>query len=306
MLEQILLLIVGDKKSNWKSYFFYLYYLICRNKILYYIHTYFYYFYYYTTMQKVSFFEKIGKIVFSFILTWLLVTWVVFAVNWDNLNDDDVVTWTHWQNLVSSIRWKINKSDFPTCAAWESLTYDWVSFSCNSPVASAAIESIQAWMVTNTSNSNKTINVTFATPFTSTPQIVVSAAWFYLNNSSRWETFDLNLSYSNVTKNGFKIVLPGGTPNNHRMRIKSASWIAIPASGSWNRPVVSNISSTCAPWQRTTNNEKNGSCIKWTYNNIYYWSEQTCTWFFGRPDREWFPTMENWYKYTKKYTQTCN
>jgi hypothetical protein len=82
-------------------------------------------------------------------------------------------------------------------------------------------------------------------------------------------------------------------------------WMALPASWTWSSPSISNITASCQASKRTTNNEKTWSCVKWSFSNTYYGGESTCSWFFGPPDWEGFPTMMSGYKYSKKYTQTC-
>ena len=61
-------------------------------------------------MNKNKFFEKVGKLTFSVLLTWILVSWIVIAASgtWDTYNDSDIVTWTEWQKMVNSIKNKVN------------------------------------------------------------------------------------------------------------------------------------------------------------------------------------------------------
>ena len=63
-------------------------------------------------MNKNKFFEKVGKLTFSTLLTWLLVTWVVIAAgSWDSLQNWDKVTEPIWNNMVAEIKNKVNFSD---------------------------------------------------------------------------------------------------------------------------------------------------------------------------------------------------
>ena len=252
-------------------------------------------------MKKNNFFEKFGKLIISLLLTWFLVTGVVIAAtnftNWSILDADD---------LNAEFTWKVSKSDLPACLTWESLTYDGTSFSCFTPEKATNIEMPQAGMAYNGTFASKTVNITFPTAFSSTPQIVVAMNGFYLENSSRGERFELYPTYSNVTKNWFKLTIPWSTHNNHKLKAASVSWFAMPASWTWSSPSMSNITASCQSSQRTTNNEKTWSCVKWSYSNTYYGWESTCMWDFGPPDWEGFPTMRSGYKYSKKYTQTCN
>ncbi len=251
-------------------------------------------------MDKNKFFEKVGKLTFSVILTSVLITWAVIAAttftNWEILDATD---------LNNTFDLKVSKSDIPECWEWESLTYKGGVFSCFSPAASITPEWVQAGMEYNTSNSNKTVNVVFQKPFSWIPKIVVSAAGFYLSNDSRSETFDLWISYSNVTKTWFKLILPWNSPKHYNMRIKSASWIAIPPTGTWSS--VSSSSYTYGCWnKRTTNNEKNWSCLIWLTNTYYSW-ESTCTYTVSGWSRwESEPIEFDWYKYSTKKMQTCN
>jgi hypothetical protein len=64
-------------------------------------------------MDKNKFFEKVGKLTFSIILTGLLVTGTLFAATttWKTLTTNDPVSGQHWQDMVAAIDTKISTVD---------------------------------------------------------------------------------------------------------------------------------------------------------------------------------------------------
>jgi hypothetical protein len=64
-------------------------------------------------MDKNKFFEKVGKLTFSIILTGLLVTGTLFAATttWKTLTTNDPVSGQHWQDMVAAIDTKISSVD---------------------------------------------------------------------------------------------------------------------------------------------------------------------------------------------------
>jgi hypothetical protein len=260
-------------------------------------------------MQKSKFFERIGKLTFSLILTWILVTGIVIAAGtWDTLKDGDLVTESIWSNMVWQINWKINLSDIPTCWASQSLTFNGSTFECNSPVIES--DKVQAWTVyhsqwsSNTASTSDVKNIVFDTPFLVAPKVYVSIAWFYISNSSRSETFSLNISPSSIDKNWFRLSLPWSNPSHHNMRISSATWIAVPQEwwSWWASSSVANWS-TCYTGVVNTSS-KSWICVLWSNHTYYGWS-QDCyinMWWGGW----WEPNIVEWTEYSNKYTQTCN
>ncbi len=76
-------------------------------------------------MNKSKFFEKVGKLTFSFVLTGFLVTGVVIAIaetTWQTYTTWDPISAIEWRKMVTEIQWKFNKTDIPSCNAWEFLT----------------------------------------------------------------------------------------------------------------------------------------------------------------------------------------
>lgn len=263
-------------------------------------------------MKKNRFFEKVGKLTFSIITTAVLVTWVVFAASWDSLGDWDTVSWTNWKNMVDAINAKadisntINKSDIPTCWSSEALSFNWSSFVCKSTWGwSSTSGDIQLWMVYNNTDANKTINVTFDTPYSVAPKIMASVSWFRLENSSRNESFNVWVNYSNVTTTWFKITLMWSKWSNHKERTQSALWVAIPNKiGTWSSSTsVSHNSSTCYTTGSFNTNSKSWSCVVGAVNNYYTWK----SWCFKTiflPS--WWDTDVPWFRYSSRYKQTCN
>lgn len=252
-------------------------------------------------MKKNNFFEKFGKLIISLLLTWFLVTGVVIAAtnftNWSILDADD---------LNAEFTWKVSRSDIPACSTWESLTYDGTSFSCTSPAETSMPESVQAGMAYNNTFDNKTVNITFPSAFSGTPKVVVAMNGFYLENSSRWEKFELYPSVSNVSSTWFRLLIPWNTRNNHKLKAASVTWIAIPPTWSWSSVSSSSYSDGCGN-KRTINNEKSWSCLVWLTNTYYTW-ESTCSYTETRMWRSWEPIIipRSWYNYSSKKTQTCN
>jgi hypothetical protein len=64
-------------------------------------------------MNKNKFFEKVGKLTFSIVLTGLLVTGTLFAATttWKTLTTNDPVSGAHWQDMVAEIDTKISSVD---------------------------------------------------------------------------------------------------------------------------------------------------------------------------------------------------
>lgn len=83
-------------------------------------------------MNKNKFFERVGKLTFSVVLTGILVTGTLFAATttWKTLTDNDPVSGQHWQDMVAIIWSKFNKADIPNCWVWEVVKSDGTSFSC--------------------------------------------------------------------------------------------------------------------------------------------------------------------------------
>lgn len=63
-------------------------------------------------MNKNKFYEKVGKLTFSIILTWFIVTGIVYwASTWKTLSSWDTVTWADWSDMVAAIDSKISSVD---------------------------------------------------------------------------------------------------------------------------------------------------------------------------------------------------
>lgn len=256
-------------------------------------------------MQKSKFYEKVGKLTFSIVLTWVLVTVVVFAAVRTNFVDWEILSAVDLNAIQPAIDTKVSITSIPECADGESLTFKLWTFSCFSAAAAITPEWIQAGMVYHSSYDNKTITVTFSPAFSWTPKVIVSAADLIMKNDSRWEEFDLGVSYSNVTKTWFKIYLDGQNTKHTDFIVKSASWVAIPPTWTWSTASSSSYTHGCGN-KRTINNEKSGSCLVGLTNTYYSW-ESTCTYMINVPKSGEPELIEvSWYKYSSKKYQSCN
>lgn len=257
-------------------------------------------------MKSNNFFEKLWKWIFSIFLTWILVTGLVYAVSWKDLKEADNVTWTHWQNMVSAISSKLNKTDIPACSAWESLTYDGTSFSCFAPV-SEATDIPQAWYAYTTFSDKTTYqDITFDQPYLVTPKVVASIKTAKRTDGgcSNPPDVNFNVNITNVTKTWFRITFQQYNACKWDSKVTAATWIALPQIWwTWSSPTSSSYTGVC--WNKRNINKRSWSCIVWTSNHVYYGGESDCVIFDINPITEQ-ETSTDGYEYTTKYTQTCN
>ena len=63
-------------------------------------------------MNKNTFFEKVGKLTFSILLTGIIVSSAVYgATTWKTLSEGDVVSWADWSDMIAAIDSKISSVD---------------------------------------------------------------------------------------------------------------------------------------------------------------------------------------------------
>ena len=240
-------------------------------------------------MDKNKFFEKVGKLTFSVVLTWVLVTGLVFAwTTWNTYTDWDTLSWTQWWKMVTVINSKISLSDltwYYTQAEVDTIVW-WIT---SDPLILPSIKqkSIYMWI----GQTSKTLTCwsweqVISCGFTKIFNKDEDTVYCNLNLSTNWCNFYKDESGWNDGSNGFCYCsyYKNGTWD---------SWSSVSYSWSCN---TAKLSTTKSTW----------SCQPWSLSYYYSW-ESACTYTVSGWSRwESEPIEFDWYKYSTKKKQTCN
>lgn len=252
-------------------------------------------------------FKQSIKIIGSIVLTSILATTAIYAftVSVPKLKTGDVVTSTHWNTIADNFEnvksTFLNKSQITTCGTWEVSKFNGTKFVCIADQSgdSLAIPSCGEDEFLS-ANSSGFICKTFTDKTLDRSDVMATVVWgckVCLGWADRGGTVP-EKEKCVPFNDAYKYVNTDGDVNgddNFFIKVQCSAW-------DWSSPSVSNTSTSCGS-KRTTNNQKSWACYQWS-TNIYYGGEQTCTYIVDR--WRWEPMDIPWFKYSKKYTQTCN
>jgi hypothetical protein len=223
-------------------------------------------------MNKNIYFEKVGKLTLSVILTSVLITWAVIAAT----------TFTNWQvldsvDLNNAFDEKVSVTSIPTCATDEYLTTDASWFKCKK--------------LTDNTLTQSDILSTISTSC----KICLSWSDSNLPLSQTYKSSKQKGSCVSLNSTSFASVRTSWDVDGN-----DNFWVKVVCSG-WTWSTVSvNSASSCSPSHNIT--EKSGTCFAWD-TNTYYWGTKTnCT--FNIP-YAWGGSIPG-FIYSKRYNQTCN
>jgi hypothetical protein len=222
-------------------------------------------------MKINKFYEKVGKLTFSLVLTWILATGIVIAwTTWQTYTDDDTISGSQWQLMVTEIQNKVSAVDIP----------DFSTFYTKSE-----------------------IDTTFVTPAEVIESVMntckICIAQGDRNNQAN---FSNNIGNNRYTCSDFwsigKLDLIWDVNSDDQLAFKIECGIP----GTWSAAVSTTFDWECGP-RLLSNAEKSWFCSKDNWSNIYYKWETTCNYEWSLWN--WEPIMLPWYDYTHKETQTC-
>lgn len=226
-------------------------------------------------MNKNKFFEKVGKLTFSVVLTWVLVTWIVVAgTTWQTYNDDDIISGNQWQLMVSEIQNKVSAIDLPDLTNFYTKTESDTNFTTSAEV----IESVMNTCKICIAQGDRDNSANFSS---SDSNHTYACADF-------WSVWRLNVLWKMNSDDQLAFKIECGIP------------------GVWWTSTTSAYTWSCGN-KRVTNNEKTWFCSKSKPGNTYYAWETSCVYFETIP-KSWEPIEieRDWFKYSSKKTQTCN
>lgn len=235
-------------------------------------------------MLKSNFFEKVGKLTLSIVLTWILATGIVIAgTTWNTYTDWDSLAWTEWWKMVDVINSKISLSD---------LTWYYTQ---------EEVDTIVGWI---TSDPLILPSIKEKSVYFSTHGTKYSTCWAWEQVVSCWMGHDVwghddMFCKLDLSNNRCKLTVRkyNGMDNNtywycYCSYFKNWSW------DSWT--AVSHTSICTASKNSTT--KSSWSCQPWAINYYYTW-EKSCKYdILVKGELVLVP----WFEYTWKSKQTCN